>query len=179
MKPIDSMNPQFPSLILLLFLAMTTSVNGRLTRVKRDRWRMWEGVEVECESRQTDDPCVTCSCTKLGIVVEGYDYNKCEETVTECHARVPCADSVIKPGDCCPTCPNGPNCRIYGQLVNPSGDKIRKEGSTDEEYAICESSGKVKICTVTTYKLGSSEFWRTDCAYSLTDFAELEPEGPL
>ena len=74
---------------------------------------------------------------------------------------------LIIQGECCPTCPNGPNCWIYGKIVVPSDGKQKMPGSTKEyyEYSFCNTDGSVKVCTVTTFRLGSYDydFPMTEC----------------
>ena len=74
---------------------------------------------------------------------------------------------LITQGECCPTCPNGPNCWIYGKIVVPSDGKQKMPGSTKEyyEYSFCNTDGSVKVCTVTTFRLGSYDydFPMTEC----------------
>jgi len=130
-------------------------------RVKRDAWRTWEGVEVNCDSSPKGNPCVKCACQKVGTFGDK-DYNSCREDTTHCYGHKPCADSVVKPGECCPSCPNGANCMVYGSIVQPSEEKIFKQGS-DSEYKICGAGGLVKTCTITTTHLGSSYFQRHYC----------------
>ncbi|XP_059149042.1 von Willebrand factor C domain-containing protein 2-like [Physella acuta] len=56
-----------------------------------------------------NDPCQTCTC------VDGQF-----ECMVMCCAAPECVDSVKSPGACCPYCPNGPNCRIEGEIVSAS-----------------------------------------------------------
>ncbi|XP_059149049.1 kielin/chordin-like protein [Physella acuta] len=53
-----------------------------------------------------NNPCMRCSC------VDGQF-----ECMIECCKGLECVDGVIKPGACCPTCPNGKNCKINGRIV--------------------------------------------------------------
>lgn len=133
------------------------------SRVKRDAWRTWEGVDVNCDSSPKGNPCVTCACQKIGHW-NNQDYNTCREDTKHCHKQLTCADSIVKPGECCPSCPNGPNCLVYGSVVTPSEDKIFRPGSTSE-YSVCGAYGNVKVCTITTQVIGSSTFQRHQCVY--------------
>merc|ERR1712168_931644 len=98
-------------------------------------WRTWEGVEVNCDSSPKDNPCVKCDCQKVGTFGDK-DYNSCREDTA--------------------------NCMVYGSIVQPSQEKIFKQGS-DSEYKICGAGGVVKTCTITTTHLGSSYFQRHYC----------------
>lgn len=145
----------------LLAFALSLLVGTDARRVKRDAWRTWEGLEVNCDSSPKDNPCVKCSCTTIGKYGDK-DYNSCREDTKHCYDHIPCADSIVKPGECCSTCPNGENCSIFGSIVKPGDTKIYEEGS-DSKYKVCGAGGVVKSCTIETTILGSSSFSRHTC----------------
>lgn len=78
----------------------------------------YEGIEYPPGSFKTHD-CKECVCTDEGEV---------ECTETKCF-DYPCVDKVRQPGNCCPMCPNGQNCKA------PDGTVVRYE----EEYVMSEN----------------------------------------
>jgi len=129
-----------------------------------DAWRTWEGVNENCDLSPKDNPCVTCSCKKVGHSMDGTDdYNACREETKFCHGRLPCAASVKKPGECCKSCPNGPNCSIYGTIRTPSERKFFKPGSDNKEYKVCGLQGVVKTCFISRQMDGWAIVTRTEC----------------
>uniref|UniRef100_A0A8W8MMY7 VWFC domain-containing protein n=1 Tax=Magallana gigas TaxID=29159 RepID=A0A8W8MMY7_MAGGI len=78
----------------------------------------YKGIEYPPGSFKTHD-CKECVCAGDGEM---------ECTETKCF-DYPCVDKVRRPGDCCPMCPNGQNCKA------PDGTVVRYE----EEYAMSEN----------------------------------------
>ncbi|KAL3870502.1 hypothetical protein ACJMK2_038557 [Sinanodonta woodiana] len=63
-------------------------------------------------------PCEHCMCTIHGEVA-------C--AIADCFIT-PCVDAVHDPTQCCPVCPNGPNCMIHGKIV-PAGQTVQVDNS--------------------------------------------------
>jgi len=139
------------------------------SRVKRDSWRRWHGLQANCDASPRGNPCITCTCqelTRYQYDGQTYIFNSCEEITKLCYTNVACADSIVKSGECCPSCPNGPNCKIYGKIMTPSQQKIFKPGS-NSEYSLCGVRGEVTVCHITTINHGYATSTRTMCRYSV------------
>ncbi|XP_046560516.1 von Willebrand factor C domain-containing protein 2-like [Haliotis rubra] len=68
---------------------------------------------------KTDDPCTPCLCEQTGRMA-------CLQI--DCR-YAPCVDAVQKPGNCCPSCPNGMNCK-YGDHIIKEGDVYKPDANT-------------------------------------------------
>lgn len=100
-----------------------------------------------CDDTPKDNPCIKCNC-KQRTRRDQISF-PCEEVTTQCHQRLPlpCVDSVTFEGDCCPTCPNGDNCKILGQVVKPSDEKYFNP-ENELEYYVCHPDGYVGRCVI-------------------------------
>jgi len=143
--------------VFCLFSAALLLLRADARRVKRDAWRTWEGLEANCDSSPKGNPCVTCACTTV-TTLSGKNYNSCREDIKHCNNYVPCADSIVQQGECCPSCPNGENCSINGTIVEPGETKFWFKLGSDYKYRMCGVGGVVQTCTIETTILGSSSF---------------------
>jgi len=85
------------------------------------------------------DPCMSsCSCRELP---KNYvDKYMCKWKKNMCAKEgPPCYNGVKKQGDCCKSCPSGPNCLIWGRLLQP--DDIFQNPGNKAEYAECGTKG--------------------------------------
>ncbi|KAK0055073.1 von Willebrand factor C domain-containing protein 2 [Biomphalaria pfeifferi] len=62
------------------------------------------------EGEITDGDCLPCFCYRGSLVCATV---QCQST--------PCVDYDILPGECCPSCPNGPNCLLPDKGILASG----------------------------------------------------------
>jgi len=83
-----------------------------------------------------EDPCRSkCTCQYLER-----DTYFCKYNTTRCgEAGPPCYNGRKKAGDCCKSCPNGPNCLVWGRVLQP-GDIWQNPGKKSE-YAFCAKTG--------------------------------------
>jgi len=91
-----------------------------------------------------EDPCRSaCTCQKLEE-----DTYYCKYNVTRCvKDGEPCYDGRKKAGDCCKSCPNGPNCLAWGKPLQPMD--IYQNPGNKTEYAECGKTG-VSITAITS-----------------------------
>jgi len=91
-----------------------------------------------CEEK---DPCKTpCKCMDMGNYAGQHNGWFCNWNKTWCNSNgAPCYDGRKEAGDCCESCPNGPNCFIWRKLLQP-GD-IHQNPRNKSEYAICGKTG--------------------------------------
>merc|ERR1712243_355653 len=116
-------------------IALGSEINGSPRR-ENDWSIQWYGANAKCEDKGPLTPCDTCSCTLLQQF-QGVNFNKCTKKTKQCfHWNLHCVDSVKKEGECCPTCPNGITCRIYGQVVSV-GETKYKNPVNDKETSQC------------------------------------------
>ncbi|XP_064609617.1 brorin-like [Liolophura sinensis] len=64
-------------------------------------------------------PCEWCHCPPEG--------GEAFCAIADC-AMPMCVDSVREPDQCCPRCPNGPNC-YYGEEIVPAGEEFKRNGT--------------------------------------------------
>ncbi|XP_059142839.1 von Willebrand factor C domain-containing protein 2-like [Physella acuta] len=64
-----------------------------------------------------DGDCNDCWCSPWGV--------NCFSVLC---ATPQCHDSVFKAGDCCPSCPSGPNCRLPGGRIISVGVNVTMNG---------------------------------------------------
>jgi len=91
--------------------------------------------------KKEKDPCHTnCKCWHL-LDDQGNDHGwSCKWNRTSCNRNgAPCYDGRKEAGDCCESCPNGPNCLIWRKLLQP-GD-IHQNPRNKSEYAMCGKTG--------------------------------------
>ncbi|XP_076454518.1 von Willebrand factor C domain-containing protein 2-like [Babylonia areolata] len=61
------------------------------------------------------DPCSPCHCFEGRAVC----------AIVDCFFPAPCVDAVRDPDQCCPVCPNGPNCRAPDGQVITAGQHVQ------------------------------------------------------
>lgn len=116
-----------------------------------DTYSSWTGLQ-NCQDRNpNNDPCVKCNCDNAGADWNGQNYWNCTMHTKRCFKGrdIHCVDSVKSPGQCCPTCPNGENCRIQGKIVKPDVNKKYFTHGDDSEYKRCDKGGLVVTCKIT------------------------------
>ncbi|KAI8783730.1 von Willebrand factor C domain-containing protein 2 [Biomphalaria glabrata] len=82
--------------------------------------------EVLRDGERSGNSCAPCRC------VHGF-----LQCVSIRCGQPPCMDSAILPGQCCPTCPNGPNCALPGGGILAAG-----RSTTLSDGLICRCSAR-------------------------------------
>ncbi|XP_064594645.1 von Willebrand factor C domain-containing protein 2-like [Liolophura sinensis] len=91
-------------LVLLVYQCPTVMLG-------RDCTWLYEDVRAGQEFYPT--PCVRCNCSETGMV-----------TCTSLCELPTCVDQITREGECCPICPNGPNCYV-GDKIIPAGKAVK------------------------------------------------------
>merc|ERR1719283_448107 len=109
---------------------MVQTDDGHWTyRVKETRIKDICAEEAPCRSKKK------CTCQKMDE-----DAYYCKYNTTHCEeAGPPCYNGRKNAGDCCKSCPNGPNCLLWGTLIQPG--KIFQNPGDNSEYAMCGKTG--------------------------------------
>jgi len=101
------------------------------------------------------DPCRSeCTCQKVDV-----DAYYCKYNITQCEKDgEPCYNGHKKAGDCCKSCPNGPNCLIWETLLKPG--EIYQNPGNKSEYAMCGKS-RIRIFQITEWskQMGLAAQW--------------------
>ncbi|KAH9519392.1 Brorin [Bulinus truncatus] len=100
----------YSGIVLLLALVAPSSL------AKEDEvWcDLHDGGKLRNGEKTTDDPCSPCFCHGGQL--------QCAAVMC---AMPPCVDARREPDHCCPSCPNGPNCRLPTGGVVQSGRSVR------------------------------------------------------
>jgi len=83
-----------------------------------------------------EDPCRSeCTCQKVDV-----DAYYCKYNITQCEKDgEPCYDGRKKAGDCCKSCPNGPNCLVWKTHLKPRD--IYQNPGDKREFVECAKNG--------------------------------------
>ncbi|XP_005106989.1 von Willebrand factor C domain-containing protein 2-like [Aplysia californica] len=93
-----------------LSLLLVTVVTGMTVKPGCER----NGVMYKPGEKFSPSPCEFCHCQDNGQAM-------C--AIQDC-AFPPCVDAVFKPDQCCPVCPNGPNCRSSDGTLMHVGETV-------------------------------------------------------
>lgn len=113
------------ALILLSSAAMM--IRSALVPVTHGPACTWNGQQYNNGEKWNPDPCTFCTCEGGRPIC----------AVADC-ALPSCVDMVHDADQCCPTCPNGPNCRASDGTVIPAGQVVN---ITDRISCHCPTSG--------------------------------------
>jgi len=107
-------------------------------------WTYRRKVTKEKDICVEEDPCRSeCTCQKVDE-----DAYYCKYNITQCEKDgEPCYDGRKKAGDCCKSCPNGPNCLAWGRPLQPLD--IYQNPGNKSQYAECGKTG-VSITEITS-----------------------------
>ncbi|KAK6968034.1 kielin/chordin-like protein, partial [Biomphalaria glabrata] len=137
-----------------------------------------------CESQEKpwDSPCVTCDCVDWS----GAGNADWVCWMTDCFPA-PCVDKVSVPNECCETCPNGPNCETFGEIIPLGVNKTINGLECHCEYtfileaptAVCNPILTTTLETITASPISSTTKERTTLTPILTTTSEKITPSPI
>ncbi|XP_076464742.1 von Willebrand factor C domain-containing protein 2-like [Babylonia areolata] len=108
-----------PSTTLILGIVLVATSSMSAARVAVPTGCTWQGKHYPEGHSFSPDPCTSCQCSGGQAMC----------AVMDCMMPA-CVDMVHSPDQCCPTCPNGPNCRAPDGTIIPAGQEVKIDSST-------------------------------------------------